>query len=527
MSEIVRKFQRVEKKVINSIKRNLRWQKIKPIAIPTLIVFAIYMVLMLSILRAGVSFVDDNGRAVDGYAWTRDFGRVTATLVSYVFQASKVLMDISPLSQIVALLIVSLASVLLIRVFLQKKDIGWKGILSATFVGSTPFILHCWLYKFDALTMAVGVLFAVLPLLFWDKITSKNGSKDNLKTFAIVTTLLTLCWTSYQSATGVFLVGILGLMLRDFTKLVKGKVILQKMIFYILAFVVSFGFLMLVVQIFSLSSSIGYRDVEVFALDGLLSGALHNSVQYALAIGCGFNGTQTVLVTIMSGLFLLVLFLNSRRRGWQKIFDSLAGAVFVILAIPASYSIFMFLQEVFLNGRVAMSVGAIFAIVTAVILHGNFKSKTLRCVTYLPSIILLQSFIIFGLALGNGLLDQFNYGKFRTEVLNQDLSEIYVSRQPRTIQFQGKAGESAVMASVIKKYPVAKLIVNQQQHGLAELAWGNYQLVRYYGRAWNLDGVWVKRWNCTGKHWQIKKDTFYHTIREDDRGRVCVKIKQR
>ena len=57
--------------------------KIRPYIKPFLVVFIIYFVALSSILRANYSYMDDAGRAVNGYAWTSDFNRVSSSLLGF------------------------------------------------------------------------------------------------------------------------------------------------------------------------------------------------------------------------------------------------------------------------------------------------------------------------------------------------------------------------------------------------------------------------------------------------------------
>ena len=145
---------------------------LRPFVKPFLIVFAIYCFAMLAVWRSGVSFVDDRGRAIFGYAWTSDFNRFSSTAFGLAMNANDRLLDISPWPQILGMGILSVVSVMLTYVFCNKK-IKYLPLVLTTFVGLLPLTVECWLYKFDApciICTGVGVADNVVAKRFCEKI---------------------------------------------------------------------------------------------------------------------------------------------------------------------------------------------------------------------------------------------------------------------------------------------------------------------------------------------------------------------
>jgi hypothetical protein len=133
---------------------------------PFVTVFVIYCFSQISIWRANFSYIDDLGRAFNGKAWSHEFHRYVSSWLAYFFTTNFKLADISPLYQIIAMGFAALASIIIAYVFCDKKIKTFPLIMSV-FVGLNPFVLGCWVYKFDALPMAFSMFVSVIAFVFW------------------------------------------------------------------------------------------------------------------------------------------------------------------------------------------------------------------------------------------------------------------------------------------------------------------------------------------------------------------------
>lgn len=152
-------------------------------------------IVLYPILHADRFYVDDLGRAMSGYTgWTGD-GRPLTTLVMQTLNIGTPLTDISPLPQLLAMLLLACCAVLVARKF------GIRDTASATLAAfplcASPFFLENLSYKFDALTMVSAVTLAVLAVTA----TPVRGWRA---AWGAVCLLGTLCL--YQAALNVFLV---------------------------------------------------------------------------------------------------------------------------------------------------------------------------------------------------------------------------------------------------------------------------------------------------------------------------------
>jgi len=128
------------------------------------ILLVLYSLILYPILRADRYYNDDLKRALVGRAGWDSNGRPLTTLVMRVLQGyDHAMVDISPLPQIGAIALLAWVGVLMAR----RYSIGssWMAALVAFPLGAQPFYLENLSFKFDALSMSLAMLLAVLPML--------------------------------------------------------------------------------------------------------------------------------------------------------------------------------------------------------------------------------------------------------------------------------------------------------------------------------------------------------------------------
>ena len=178
---------------------------------PIMWMFLIYLIGALAIIFAGVHFADDVARTNYGYAGWNGFSRYLSTVIAHVLHADGYLYNIAPLPQILALLILAVASVVLICVVVGKEVFRkpkWGGyLIAAVPLGLSPYMLECLSYQYDAPYMAISVLFAILPVLF-------RKCKKWVYSLAILVGVLVICMT-YQAAIGILPMVVLIVAMRE------------------------------------------------------------------------------------------------------------------------------------------------------------------------------------------------------------------------------------------------------------------------------------------------------------------------
>jgi hypothetical protein len=128
------------------------------------ILLALYWLILYPILRANRYFNDDLKRALIGHTGWDSNGRPLTTLLMKLLQCyDSGLADISPLTQIGSIAVLAWAGVLIARRYAIRSP--WMAALAAFPLGAQPFYLENLSYKFDALSMSLAILLALLPIL--------------------------------------------------------------------------------------------------------------------------------------------------------------------------------------------------------------------------------------------------------------------------------------------------------------------------------------------------------------------------
>ncbi len=124
----------------------------------------LYLLVLWPIVRADRYYNDDLKRALIGRAgWDSNGRHLTTGLMKLAQARSHALVDIAPLTQIGAILILACAGVLIARRY--RISSPWMAALAAFPLGAQPFFLENLSYRFDALSMALAVFLAALPIL--------------------------------------------------------------------------------------------------------------------------------------------------------------------------------------------------------------------------------------------------------------------------------------------------------------------------------------------------------------------------
>jgi len=163
---------------------------------PFLMLFMMYMLAASAIIMANVSYIDDMGRKAWGYSGWDTFSRYMSNFFSQLIHTNSYLADISPLTQIIAVLLITAASLIVIITFSEADKISFWSLVAVMPLGISPYFLECISYKYDSPYMAISIFASVVPLLFY---------KYNSTIYVPIVLLGTLlACTTYQAALGIF-----------------------------------------------------------------------------------------------------------------------------------------------------------------------------------------------------------------------------------------------------------------------------------------------------------------------------------
>ena len=137
-----------------------------------LILLSLYFLVLYPILRADRFYNDDLKRSLFGRTGWDSNGRFLTTFVMKLTQSyDHALVDISPLTQFAAIALLAWIGMQMARRYAIRSP--WMAALVAFPLGAQPFFMENLSYKFDALSMGLAMLLALLLI-----ITLGNSRRD-------------------------------------------------------------------------------------------------------------------------------------------------------------------------------------------------------------------------------------------------------------------------------------------------------------------------------------------------------------
>ena len=116
---------------------------------PFIILFIIYIIAFYPIIRANFNYLDDLERVNVGYRGWLGFSRYISEFFSIFIHTGRYLTDVSPLTQIIATVFLTLSSVIVLHLFNKNKKVSFVNIVSVLPIGLCPYFLECISYKYD------------------------------------------------------------------------------------------------------------------------------------------------------------------------------------------------------------------------------------------------------------------------------------------------------------------------------------------------------------------------------------------
>lgn len=482
-----------------------------------IIIFAVYCFAFVAIWRANFYYADDVGRSVIGYGWTSDFGRYSSSALQFfLLNMNLKLVDLSPYTQVFALLLTAFSSFILIYLFTEReKKPSFPTILASAFLGLCPYTIACFVYKFDAPCMALALFATVFPFLFYF---SKRSTF-----FGASLICLLIMWTSYQAYSGVYVVMAIAMAFKSILDKEIFKEVLKRTLFAAFSF-----FVVVILYKICFPDVNGYRSIEMFSFAKLIPGFLGNLFAVLGLIWASFNAFWKILTILFFGVYL-ISFLAVEDSWKKKLRNFLFGLGCLFLFVIFSFGAFLLLKEDYFPIRSFCGISVAFTVLglfTARNMSGLKIKPYFSAILAAPMALLLYQFFVFEVAFGNVLSDQWRYSSFRIEALADDLAELFpdkAEQQNTQLQIQGDIGFSAITAHVATEYPIINELITSETSGLTEHVWGSRRAYYYYDL--NFEDAFVA---LTGRFDYSSmnkiKDTSYHTIYMDD-GRVCVVLK--
>ena len=418
------------------------------LTLPILWMFLIYLVGALAIIFAGVHFADDIARTNYGYAGWNGFSRYLTTVLAHIFHADGYLTNIAPLPQILALLILAVASVLFICLVagkdVFKKPKWWWYLVAAVPLGLSPYMLECLAYQYDAPYMAISVLFAILPVLF-------RKSRNWVYGLSILIGVLVVCMT-YQAAIGILPMVVLFVAMREWNEdgKLKNKENWKYIGFSAVVFIVS----LVLFQMVLMKPRDAYVSNSLPEIQNLVPEFFEHLGQYFSLVFSDLKMWWLVLIGLILVGFVVLFVVRSKRNKLGALAVAVLGGLAIIVLAFTFYAV---LDKPLYATRAMYPLGVAIAIFAIYVMNGEKKAWVLK----IPVVVISYCFVVFALTFGNALKEQDNYRSMVMEMVVADLNELPEMQDgtAKYIQVSGNVGFSPVVLHMPRDYNILQRLL--------------------------------------------------------------------
>lgn len=439
------KLENVIQEIYQPIKEIINDKNFKKYFITLIIV---YLIGYASILIADVYYLDDLGRSMHGRRWP-NFSRHLSDKASILVHMGWKLSDISPLTQLIAVFILSTTSILLVKII--NGRLRFIPIIASTCIGLFPFFLQNISYKFDSPYMAFSLLSSVVPFLYY-----YNKKKSYFITFSILGVLGT--FMTYQAAGGVYLILFIALLTKDF---LLQKNTIKEFFVSIGIVLVSYTIALLIYRYLFMEdihpNSYHQVSTSVFPLLELPKGVYYHIINRLSIIKNAFsNGFIAYALLCLLALYIVKLLLLSKRT-------FLISVIVALLSLGGMISLswggYIVLENLHFPLRAYLGFGLLVALLLSIEIENN---KLLQMINRIFVVVFIYALIVFANAYGNALKAQNEYNNFRFKMAVYDLSKFISSKDKSNklkLQFlnvKNRQRYSPVVLNASYHYPLIK-----------------------------------------------------------------------
>ncbi len=409
---------------------------------------ALSVTVLVPILLAGRPCNDDLARSVLGsYGWT-DNGRYLSNVLMRALElgASRA-SDIAPIPQFLAILALSYAGVLLARRFeIESLPLG---ILVTLPLGTQPFFLQNLSYRFDAVTMAAGILCSVAA------ITMSARSRRN---WLLGMVALLASFNLYQPTFNVFLVLAIFEVAFEIARENPARRVARLAGFrFSQAIVAAIAYKVLFTS--GIKDWVADHGETIHSFDTLpvLGTNVLGFLRYVRDALGGRLAAVFVLVTVVSALPMIVL---GARRVWRERSTRSAAlrSVFLlfwpVLGVLASIGPMLLLIDPVFAPRVFPAFGALISASLISAAHVAQRTRQLRVIPYVAGFACLIVSAITAGAYSSAAAEQMRFEDRVASTMQDDLAQLKSNSPLVNYVLIGSAGYAPAAQHAISQFPV-------------------------------------------------------------------------
>lgn len=483
------------------------------------ILTAILMVALFPLIRANYSYLDDLGRAVDGYHGWQGFGRYLSNFFSLFVHADTTLSDISPLPQLIAVLILAYTGLIAIRIVsksLIKQNAQSEESSTQAHKGYTlwqliatlpmflsPWYLECLSFKFDSPYMALSVLASIFPMTLY-----RHNGKAYF--FVLLCCTLVVC-TTYQVSLAFTMIFFCFLFLQQAVQNVGKKTLCR----YVFVSITAISVALLFFVIFLMpempkdpyvNPKISYANPHLPALTDFIQNTYRNFMLYAQMLFAELDKHHRwiVLSSLLIAFCLYAIGKNSLLIKKKTFILTICTFCCMFLC---SFGVYPLMALPTFIPRTMYGIGAFIALI-CLYLASCQKAYVAKCVLAMFS----WTLIVFAAVYGNALSVQKEYVNFRMQTLLSDINSLETIHNGKDKEFFliniNVLGNAPAIHKTIKLYPILGMLIHEN------FFWNPYAVLHYYGVKNMVMNV-EKTLSPEKIPYPVLKDTMYHTITGD------------
>lgn len=463
---------------------------------PLIEISVVYFIALFALFRANFNYIDDLGRVAHGYRNWIDWSRYISQELSVLINTQKTLTDISPLTQLIAIIIIALAGVIIIYTFTEKKAVSLSMLAAVVPLGLSPWFLECFSYKFDSPYMALSVLASVVPFIFWQK--------DFRKFYCLSVLGILVMDTTYQAASGIYIIEALFLC---FYKWICGNRA-KDCGTWLGSAAGSYIIAMIIYRFALMRAATSYVSTDSVGAKSLPHILLYNATQYLKTIYFDCNKTWIILFLLITISFILLAVLKSRKN---KIITFLVALTIVIISAVLSYGGYLVLAKPLYAPRAlygfSFYVSILMVMSVAMLQRGYFIKLLIMGMAW--------CMIVLSCTYGNALAEQKRYTDFRVQMVINDLNRVtaYNPKHKYSVQINGNIGKAPAVERMQQKWPALRRLV-PSTFG-SDWVWNQFYFFNYFKL--NADKWDKKKGDMKEMNLPIIVDSRYHLIQADDK----------
>lgn len=474
--------------------------------LPFLLSFSLCFLMFMPLIINGQYYIDDLGRSIRAEpAWARN-GRPVADYVTWALNFGGKIQDISPLSQLLGVAILSSFSLLVARKYLGS--LSPLSILVASSSLMSPFLMENMAFEYDAFPMFLSFIIAAAPFLL---IGVKRSSLFAACCFISVFVSLNL----YQASLCVFFVfAILNFL--NHVRVGRNNIAFRDSLIACVAMIFAYAIYSKFVVPHVISGDYNIAKSQAVPLSDphqALLIIIYNASLFRDLILSAISPAYVIAITPVAVAFIFSLYklmTNINRNAlWLP-------SVAIVTLSPLMLAFFivgpmLFLGSPLFRPRVMMGFSA-FLVAMSVVASWCIPKRVSSAKVYL--LIPILYIISMNYTFFNALSNQQDYERF---VISHIVTDAYGSDVQNTnkIMFNGWIGLSPVVKVAISKYPSLDILVTRLLHD--DNGWGWIQLQHYGMNKPFPDGASFKKAKselCSSKF--IKESNYYNVYKNGD-----------